>query len=323
MTATTVLVRLGEVVAELLREDERRVLLGEDVADGGMLGLSRAVMADPRLAPRVLSTPLTPTVSVAHAAGLAAAGQHPIMLLPGASALFEGLAGLREASLMSWRTEGEVAVPLCMVAPCGPGLRHGGLVAESIAAMLTQIPGLTVLCAGQAQQVEAWLRAAVEQAATAGPTVLLLPRRLLLGTVDGPLPTSLGRFPTAAHRVREGSAVTVFSWGTALPVALAAVDLSGVDAAVVEVGCLSPLDVSALETEAKVTGRLVIVHSGSRAAGVGAELAARFADAAILHLDAPVARVSGAFPPLSPHDEAAAVPSVERVAEVITRIASY
>lgn len=319
----TVLGHLATVVADLLREDERRVLLGEDVRDGGMLGLSRTAANDPELRERLLATPLIPSVPFAHAVGLAAAGRHPVMLLPGAAALLEGLAGLREAAAWSWRNEDAVSVPLCVVAPCGPGFGLGGDASEAAAAMLTAVPGLRVLCAGRPEEAGAWLRAAVEHAASAGPTVLLLPRRVLLGVPSGSHATELGRSPVAAHRVRDGSAVTVFAWGAALPVALEAAEQSGVDAAVVEPGCLAPLDSSTLENEARATGRIVIVHAGPRAGGVGAELAAHFADATILSLDAPILRVTGATPPLRPSDEDEALPRVERVVEAIQRIASY
>ncbi|MCX4246470.1 transketolase C-terminal domain-containing protein [Paraliomyxa miuraensis] len=323
----TILGHLAEVVAGLLRDDERRVLLGEDVADGGMLGLSRDAVKNPALRPRVLSTPLLPITSFAHAAGLAGAGRHPLVLLPGVGAALEGLTGLREAAAWSWRNRDSVgtpiAVPLCVVAPCGPGFGLGGDASEAAATMLASIAGLTVLCAGRAEEAGAWLRAAAEHAVTHGPTVLLLPRRVLLGAVSGPPAQSLGRDPTSPHRVREGETVTVLSWGAALSIATAAVEATGVDATVIDVGCLSPLPRAALEAEAKATGRIVIVHAGPRTGGIGAELAASFADAAILHLDAPVVRVAGADSPLRPADEGDAVPSVERVAKAIERIASY
>jgi len=319
----TVLEHLAECVADLLREDEHRVVLGEDVADGGMLGLSRQVIADSELRTRVKSTPLSPTSLAAHAAGLAASGARPIVLLPGVEMLVEGLAGLREAALWSWRNDDAVPVPLLFVAPCGPGLAQGGLCAEAPEAMLARIPGLTLLCAGQAEDAGAWLRAAAEHAVDEGPTVLLLPRSILLATCRGPMAHDLGRSPTSSHPVRGGLQATVFAWGEALAVTLEAVERAGVEAAVVDVACLAPLDLSTLEAEARATGRLVIVHTGPRAGGLGAELAAHFADAAILHLDAPVERVTGADAPLHPADENAAVPTVERVAEAITRIANY
>jgi pyruvate/2-oxoglutarate/acetoin dehydrogenase E1 component len=319
----TVLAHLADVVAELLREDERRVLLGEDVLDGGMLGLSRQVVKDRELRARAIATPLTPTVPFAHAAGLAAAGRHPIVLLPGTSALLEGLAGLREAASWAWRNEGAVSVPLCIIAPCGPGLGLGGDAGEAAAAMLAAVPGLHVLCASQPEHAGAWLRAAVAHAAEHGPTVLLVPRRVLLSSSQGPHARELPRSPTAAHRVRDGGRVTVLAWGAALAVALEAVAAAGADAAVIDVGCLSPLDLPTLEAEARATGRVLVVHAGPRKGGVGAELAAHLADAAILSLDAPILRVSGAEPPLRPLDEADALPTVARVAEAVQRLAYY
>lgn len=319
----TVLEHLAEQVVELLRDDAHCVLLGEDVAEGGMLGLSRLAVADESLRERVVATPLTPTVLAAHAAGLATAGRHPVVLLPDAGALVEGLAGLREAASWSWRNEGALEVPLLLVAPCGPGLGLGAHATEAPEAMLVRIPGLHVLCMGQGEDAGAWLRAAAEHARTEGPTVLLLPRSLLLAPPRGPLAHGLGRSPGAAHRVRDGKALTVLTWGEALPATLDAVEHAGVDAAVVDVACLAPLDLAGIESEVRLTGRVVIVHGGPRRGGIGAELAAHLADASILVLDAPLVRVTGAEVPLSPSEEDAAVPSVARIAEALARVASF
>lgn len=319
----TALEQLAGHVADLMREDERRVLLGEDVIDGGMMGLSRTAVADPELRPRVRSTPLIPATLPAHAAGLAASGVHPIVLLPGVEALLEGFAALREAALWSWRNDDAVDMPLLFVAPYGPGLSIGGPAVEAPEALLLRVPGLHVLCASQTEALGAWLRAAVEHAANEGPTVLLLPRSLMLAAPEGPMFGGLGYEPAASQRVRDGEAATVFAWGDCLPTALAAVDHSGVAAAVVDVGCLAPLDWATLDAEARATGRIVIVHSGPRSGGIGAELAARFADSAILHLDAPIVRVTGRSAPMAPADESTATPTVAEVADAITRIASY
>ena len=100
----SMLERLAEVVTDLLREDPRRVLAGEDVRDGGMLGLSRTAALDEELAARLIATPLVPSVAIAHAAGLAASGARPILILPSAGALLDGLPALREAAQLRWRS---------------------------------------------------------------------------------------------------------------------------------------------------------------------------------------------------------------------------
>lgn len=319
----TVLEQVSGSIADLMREDGRRVLLGEDVVDGGMMGMSRATLADAELRPRVRSLPLCPATLPAHAAGLAASGLRPIVLLPGVEALIEGLAALREAARWSWRNDDAMPTPVLFVAPYGPGLSQGGAAIEAPESTLVEIDGLHVLCASQTEALGAWVRAAAEHAEEHGATVLLVPRRLMLAAADGPMHGELGHAPTEAQRVRDGSAVTVFSWGEALPVALAAADRSGVSATVVDVACLAPLDWSTLEAQARATGRIAIVHAGAPRGGIGAELAARFADAAILHLDAPVVRVGGRSGRLAPIHEDQSVPSVAEVAEALGRLAAY
>ena len=101
------LTALADTCADLLREDEARVMLGEDVRDGGMLGLSRVAAQDEQLRARLLPTPLTNHGIFAHAAGLALGGKKPIVALPSAGALLEGLAALRELAALSWRSGGE------------------------------------------------------------------------------------------------------------------------------------------------------------------------------------------------------------------------
>jgi pyruvate/2-oxoglutarate/acetoin dehydrogenase E1 component len=315
--------RLAETLAELLREDPRRVILGEDATDGGMLGLSRACIADERLAERVLATPLVPTSCVAHAAGLARAGRRPILVFASALGLVEGLAGLREAARLGWRTADESSTAgLLMIAPCGPGFGLGGDASDGIDALLTRVPGLRVLCVGRAHEASAWLRAAADVDEARGPTVLLVPRRLLVADGEASV-NDLGRSPHEVARIRDGAEATVFAWGATVDVALAAVEQAQVDATVVDVGCLAPLDADGLVDAARHTGKIVIAHAGPAAGGIGGELAALFADRAILYLDAPVTRVAGEPGPFGPDDEGRAVPTVARVAEALTHVARY
>ena len=316
-----VLERLSEVVAELLREDLRRVLLGEDVRDGGMLGLSRAAMQDPGLGLRVIATPLTPAASLAHATGLAMAGRRPIVLLASATGLLEGYAALRELGRVSATAEGERSAPVLIVAPTGPGFGLGGDGAESPEAALTAVPGLRVIVLGDPAEAPAILRAAASFDDREEPTLLLLPRALVLRELPpGSVKDGLGRPLGAARVVREGSAVTVYAIGAAVDQAFAAADQTGLDVRIVEVSGLAPLDEPGI-LGAAVTGKLVVAHAGGRA--IAAELVALLADQAILHLDAPVLRVGGAEGPLTGRGEDAGLPSVEAIAAAITRVATY
>ena len=123
--------------------------------------------------------------------------------------------------------------------------------------------------------------------------------------------------------VRRGQQLTVFTWGGAVERVKAAVSRTDVDAGILEVTRLAPLPRDALTEAAKDTGRLVIVHDGPRDFGIGAELAATFADETILHLDAPVVRVAGKPKPYPARTESVAAASVDAIAEALIEIADY
>lgn len=318
-----VLERLSPIVAELLREDVRRVLLGEDVRQGGMLGLSRAAMQDPSLGLRIIGTPLTPAATLAHATGLALAGRRPLVLMASASGLLEGYAALRELGRVGLVSGGERSAPLLIVAPTGPGFGLGGDGSESVDATLAAIPGLRVAILGDPREAGAMLRCAANFEDGEAPTVLLLPRPLLLREVDdAEFSESLGRPLCSARVVREGRAATVFAWGAAVDLACAAVERSGHDVSVVELAGLSPIDADAAATAA-TSGKIVIAHTGSLAFGPGSELAAILADRAILRLDAPIVRVAGGDGPYTFREEMGGLPSVDAILAAIHQVVTY
>lgn len=323
---------LARTVAELLREDERRCLLGEDVHSGGMLGLSRVAAEDEQLRARLLGSPLTNIAHVLHAGGLALAGLRPIVLLPSTTSLLEALAGVRELGRLAWRSGDRRSLPVLFVAPNGPGFGIGGEAAESVEATLAAVPGLELWCAGLAEELCAFLRSAATFEQGAGPRVLLLPRAVVVRDLDLDVDhhAPLSRAPTAV--LRAGDHATVFAWGEALAPALAGAEAcaqaaEGISVTVVDVGRLAPLDEHLLVEQANATGKIVIAHTGPRRGGLGAELAALFADRSILHLDAPIVRVCGELDDeiglVASHDEHRASPTAATIAEAITRVVHY
>lgn len=325
---------LARLIAELLREDDRRCLLGEDVQSGGMLGLSRVAAEDEQLRPRLIGSPLTGIAHVGHAGGLALAGLRPIVLLGSATALLEALAAVRELGRLGWRSGDQRALPVLFVAPNGPGFGIGGEAAESIEATLASVPGLEVWCAGRATELCGLLRSAADwdedSESPPGPRVLLLPRSVVVRDLDVDVDVRLARKPTAV--LRTGTHATVFAWGDALEAALVAADACAEDedvsVTVVDVGQLAPLDEALLVEQANATGKIVIAHAGPRRGGLGADLAALFADRSILHLDAPILRVCGELEGAPPglfagHEEHRASPAAATIAAAITRVIHY
>jgi pyruvate/2-oxoglutarate/acetoin dehydrogenase E1 component len=320
----TVLARLNDALASLLRDDPRRVLLGEDVRDGGSLGLSRATCADEALAARVLGTPLAPAASIGHAGGLALAGYRPIVTLLSAASRLEGFAPLRELARLSAHETQRCDV--LFLAPSGPGFGLGGDFAFAPESALATIEGLRVVCLGDPRDASALLRQAAEfDDDHRGPTVLLLPRALLLETLehdDDELET-LERPLEAVHARREGAAATVFCWGEAVARTLEAVARADHDVNVIDIACLAPLDREGVIQAACHTGKIVIAHGGGPGNGIAAELAALIADEAILQLDAPIVRVSGDNASPSYTREHQASPSIDAISAALTRVVTY
>lgn len=312
---------LDAALADLLREDPRRVVLGEDVRNGTMIGISRAAAAE--FGERVVATPLVPATLLAHAGGMALAGLRPIVVLPSLQAAIEGLAGLREVAQLGWRSGGERTAPVLMIAPSGPGFGTGADAAEGAEALLVRVPNLKIVCVGRRDEAVALVRAAAAFEHGEEPTLVLVPRTLLVGELDDGASGELGRSLLSAHRVREGGSITVFAWGECVEATAAAIDAGGIDATLVDVAALQPIDRAALIEAAGATGKIAIVHAGPRGHGLGAELAALFADDAIYTLDAPILRITGDDAPLGPTEEWRAVPDADRIVQALTALSQH
>ncbi len=317
-----VLEAMSLALAELLRDDPRRVLLGEDVTTGGMLGWSRTCASNDALRTRLIALPLLPASMAAHAGGLALAGLRPIVLLPSAAALLEGLAGLREIGLVGVRSGGERTAPVLFVAPCGPGLGLGDDASFAPEVVLARTPGIRVFVVGRAGDA---VRRLVEAAAfgeAEEPTVLLIPRLLLGSSVDADAAAPSTEVLAPTGRLRSGRTLVVFTWGEALGAVLEVCDDTELDATVIEVARLCPLDRDAIVEAARDTGRVAIVHAGGRAHGLGAEISALVAEHAIHYLDAPVLRVCGDDGPHAGADELRSLPARQRLAEALRELAT-
>lgn len=309
---------LSSVLHDLVSADPRRVVLGEDVRDGTIFGLTRRIADDDTLQRRLIATPLVPASMLAHAVGLACGGARPIVVLPSATALVEGLPGLREGARLRARARDAVRVPLLILAPSGPGIGLGGDSAASVETLLLSIPGLRVIAAGPGDTLPSLLRGAAELV-EAGPVVLLLPRPSLLDELVG---DGEPADAACARVLRRGGAATVFTWGGGVELTQAAITAADRDVGLVELVTLAPLDEQTLVDEARRTGKIVIVEPVANDTGVGAELAARLADAAILSLDAPITRVRGTADPFG-GDEDALSPTIDAIAAAIRAVSDY
>ena len=279
---------INQALGDEMARDDRVVLLGEDVGrDGGVFRVTEGLL-DRFGAERVLDTPLSESGIVGAAIGMAAYGLRPvaeIQFMGFAYSAFEQL--FAHAARLRSRSRGRFTCPLVVRTPYGGGIKAPELHEESTEALFCQCPGLKVVVPSGPYSAKGLLLSALRDP---DPVLFLEPTRLYRmvreEVPEGDYTLELGR----ARLARSGSAVTVIAWGSMLERVLKSV--ANYDAEVIDLLTLNPFDVKAVLTSAAKTGRVVIVHEAPRTCGFGAEIAATIAEEAMLHLRAPVLRVT-------------------------------
>jgi 2-oxoisovalerate dehydrogenase E1 component beta subunit len=285
---------LNLALAHELARDPAVVLLGEDIgANGGVFRATVGLQA--RFgAERVIDTPLAETAIVGSAIGMAAMGLKPVAEIQFSGFIYPAIDHvLNHASRLRHRTRGRLSCPLVVRAPCGAGIHAPEHHSENPEALFTHIPGVRVVTPSSPARAYGLLLAAIRDP---DPVIFFEPTRLyrlFKQSVD-----DNGDAPPldCCYTLRDGSDVTLVSWGGAVQDVQAAADLlaqEGVMAEVIDVATLKPLDMGTILASVAKTGRCVIVHEGSRTGGVGAEIAANIAEHGLYSLLAPVQRVTG------------------------------
>ncbi|MFX4301697.1 alpha-ketoacid dehydrogenase subunit beta [Alicyclobacillus tolerans] len=299
-----------------LAEDNRVLVLGEDVGVNG--GVFRATdgLQDKYGPERVIDTPLAESGIIGSSIGLALNGFRPVAEIQFLAFIFPGLEQVfAHAARMRYRTRGRFTAPLVIRAPYGAGIRGPELHSESLESLFAHTPGLRVVAPSNPYDAKGMLISAME---VDDPVIFLEPTRLYrAGTRDvpeGSYRVSLEK----AERLTEGRDVSLFAWGAMVPVALRAAEQlekeQGLSAEVIDLRSLMPLDKETILSSVEKTGRAVIVHEAHQTAGLGAEIAALLADEAVWCLRAPIKRVAGFDVPVPPFSvEDAYLPTAERV----------
>jgi len=217
--------------------------------------------------------------------------------------------------------------------PYGGGIFGGQTHSQSPEALFAHVAGLKVVIPSTPYDAKGLLLAAIEDD---DPVMFFEPKRLYNGPFDGhherpveswaghadaEVPTGHYTIPLGRARIaRSGEAVTVLAYGTMVHVALAAAADTGIDAEVIDLRTLVPLDLPTISASVKKTGRCVIVHEATRTCGYGAELAASVGEACFFHLEAPIARVTGWDTPYPHAFEWEYFPGPTRVGDALRRI---
>jgi pyruvate dehydrogenase E1 component beta subunit len=305
MAEKTMIQAINEAMRQEMERDERVIVLGEDVGKNG--GVFRATdgLLEQFGDRRVFDTPLAESGIIGTSIGLAVNGFRPIAEIQFLGFVYQAMDQLAaQAARLRFRSAGRFTCPLVVRSPYGGGVRTPELHSDALEALFTHSPGLKIVMPSNAYDAKGLLISAIRDE---DPVLFLEPmklyRALRMEVPDEPYEIPLGK----ARVVKEGEDVTIISWGATVPlVAKLAVEMKaqGVDAEVIDLRCLQPLDIDTIVQSVEKTGRVMIVHGAVKTNGFGAEIAALISERSLFTLSAPIVRVTG-------YDTPYPVPSVE------------
>ena len=290
-----------------MAHDPRIVIFGEDVGYFGGVFRCTAGLQKKYGKHRCFDSPINESGIVGAAVGMAAFGLRPCVEIQFADYMYPAYDQIvSEAARLRHRSAGDFTVPMVVRMPTGGGIMGGQTHSQSPEALFAHVAGIKTVIPSSPYDAKGLLIAAMDDE---DPVMFLEPKRLYNGPFDGHherpiVPWSnhpLGEVPEEryvialgqAQIVRPGTEVTVLVYGTMVHVAQAAVEETGVDAEILDLRTLVPLDLEAIEASVKKTGRCVIVHEATRTCGFGAELMATVTESCFFHLKAPPIRVTG------------------------------
>jgi 2-oxoisovalerate dehydrogenase E1 component beta subunit len=300
-----------------LSEDDRVVVLGEDVGLGGGAFRATEGLQAEFGEHRVIDTPISEAAFTGAAVGMALDGMRPVVEYQFSDFLTSGMnAIVNTAAKMHFRHR--LAVPIVIRAPAAGGFAGGPFHSQNPEAWFLRTPGLKVACPATAEDAGLLLGAAIRDP----NPVLFFEQKSLYTRIKGHVAYDPSVLLAGAAVRRAGADVTVVSYGAAVHLSLEAVEMlnaEGIDCELIDLRVLSPLDFETVAASVEKTARCVIVHEDYPDYGVGAEIAARLVAELFEHLDAPVVRVGARFWPIpfSPPLEEATLPSVVRIVDAV------
>ena len=313
--STTFRTAVREAITEALERDARVFLMGEDVGRyGGCYAVSKGFLE--RFGPeRIRDTPLSELGFVGAGIGAALAGMRPIVEVMTVNFSLLSLDQVvNSAATLRHMSGGQLHVPLVLRIPTGAGRQVAAQHSHSFEGLYAHIPGIKVLAPGTLEDARGMLWPALED-----PDPVIIFEHVLLYNLEGELPAGAGPVDISRAAVRRaGRDVTLIAWGGMLPRTLEAAGQlarNGVEAEVLDLRVLRPLDERAILASVSRTRRVVIVDEGWKSGSLSAEIAARIAEKALYELDAPIARVCTAEVPIPypKHLEDAALPRVDSI----------
>ncbi|MFT3966148.1 MAG: alpha-ketoacid dehydrogenase subunit beta [Sphingobium sp.] len=318
-----------------MARDDKVVVMGEDVGYFGGVFRATAGLQKKYGTARVFDTPITECGIMGVAIGMGAYGLRPVTEIQFADYIYPALDQLvSEAARLRYRSAGEFTAPLTVRSPFGGGIFGGQTHSQSPEGIFTHVSGLKTVIPSNPHDAKGLLISCIEDN---DPVLFFEPKRLYNGPFHGhydrPVDSWAGHpaadVPEGHYRVplgqaavaREGRDVTILCYGTMVHVALNTVaEIGEVDAEIIDLRTLVPLDIEAIERSVRKTGRCLVVHEATRTGGFGAELSALVQERCFWSLEAPVERVTGFDTPYPHSLEWAYFPGPVRIREALKRI---
>ena len=333
-TSMTMIEAIRDAHAIAMERDPRVLAFGEDVGYfGGVFRCTQGLQQ--RFGPqRCFDTPISEAGIVGVAIGMAAFGLRPCVEIQFADYVYPAYDQIvSEAARLRHRSAGDFTAPLVIRMPTGGGIFGGQTHSQSPEALFTHVAGLKTVVVSNPVDAKGLLLAAIEDD---DPVIFLEPKRVYNGPFDGHheraiVPWSahpLGQVPAGHYTIelgtarihRAGEELTLLTYGTLVHVAQAAAEEQGVDAEIIDLRTLVPLDIDTIVASVVKTGRCLIVHEATLTSGFGAELSASVQERAFHSLEAPITRVCGWDTPYPHAHEWAYFPGPERVGRAMRAV---
>ncbi|HIF17548.1 MAG TPA: alpha-ketoacid dehydrogenase subunit beta [Cycloclasticus sp.] len=325
MNEWTMIEAVTHALASQLRENPNTVILGEDVGVNGGVFRATEGLQQEFGEQRVIDTPLAESAIIGMSIGMASQGLIPIpeiqfmgFIYPAVDQILSHAARLRN------RTRGRLSCPMVIRAPFGGGIHAPEHHSESTEAIFAHIPGLRVVIPSSPARAYGLLIAAIQDP---DPVIFLEPKRIYRDGKQAIEDNGEALPLDMCFTLREGIDLTLVSWGAMLKETLQAADLlaaKGIDAEVIDVATIKPLDIDTIIDSVNKTGRCIIIHEAAKTCGVGAEIAALLVEKIITSLLAPILRVTG-YDTVMPmfQNEHFYMPSTERIIKAATKSMEY
>lgn len=322
---------INSALDTMLARDASVVVMGQDVGYFGGVFRCTDELQKRYGDHRVIDAPIAEGGIIGSAIGIASNGLRPVAEIQFADYIYPGFDQIvSELARIRYRSGGEFSAPVTIRTPCGGGIRGGQTHSQSPEGIFTHISGIKTVMPSNPYDAKGLLISAIE---SNDPIVFFEPKRIYNGPFDGDpnkpavgwndhpkgdVPEGYYTVPLgSAEVVKTGTDMTIVTYGTIVHVATAAAAAAGVEAEIIDVRTMAPLDVDTLTASVQKTGRCLVAHEATRFSGYGAELVASIQEQCFWHLEAPISRVTGWDTPYPHAYEWDYFPGQERVGKAI------